>query len=85
MADDNTGEAQQPTPSTTTGTTAPVARPSTAFERPPGNVHVVPDDGGPALDDLSQRPTVIAPVEIADAGDHQQTAEQTPSTPDDHP
>jgi len=31
-------------------------RASTAFERPPGNVYEVPDDGGPPLEDLSGRP-----------------------------
>lgn len=44
---------------------APLARPSTAFQRPPGNTYIVTDDG-PPLDDTSQRPTIIAPVEPLD-------------------
>ena len=35
--------------------------PSTAFERPPGNVYPVPDDGGGPLEDVSERPSIIAP------------------------
>lgn len=33
-----------------------------------GNVYVVPDDGGSPLSDLSERPSLVAPVEI-DPGD----------------
>lgn len=38
--------------------TKPLNRPSTVFERPPGNVYTVPDDGGPPLADLSERPAI---------------------------
>lgn len=44
----------------------PLARRSTAFERPFGNVYSVPDDGGPSLEDVSERPSIIAPVRFSD-------------------
>lgn len=42
----------------------PLARPSTVFERPPGNVYRLPDDEGSPLEDVSARPTIVAPVEF---------------------
>lgn len=44
----------------------PLTRRSTAFERPFGNVYSVPDDGGPSLENLSERPSIIAPVQFND-------------------
>ena len=41
---------------------------SSVFDNPPGNIHVVPDDGGPSLKNVSERPRIIAPVEIEDDG-----------------
>jgi hypothetical protein len=44
----------------------PLARASTAFERPVGSIYRVPDDGGSPLEDVSERPSVIAPVLFRD-------------------
>lgn len=48
-----------------------VTRSSTAFERRPGNVFVVPDDAWPPLADVSERPKIIAPVEFASADEYE--------------
>lgn len=48
------------------GDRPPLARPSTVFDRPPGNVYRVPDDGGSPLEDVSARPSIVAPVEFRD-------------------
>lgn len=43
-----------------------LARPSSVFERAPGNVYVLPEDEGTGLSDVSRRPTIVAPVELGE-------------------
>lgn len=61
----------------------PPTRRSTVFERPPGNIFVVPNDGGPPLSDVSARPTILASVELVEDDVRRERVRQDPAYPPD--